>query len=202
MRPHKIRRILLVGVALLCSGGGEGSLLLDLRGQFRQSGRYFELKRTGPTFTIRFLEPLIHRAELPALGVGVAIPAEADSRLAYELTVNGRPVSPVEVGLEFSGDRLLGISLPVLFYDLLGPANILFIMRVAGGAGNQPWQGEDISSQQVSAALIAAGLDKDGTPDTVVIKLAPLHGRARTLTLTIGRLPGAESYKSISVVFR
>jgi hypothetical protein len=177
-------------------------MLLELRSQLRQPERFIELKPMGPVFTIRFLEPLIPRAELPSLGAGTAMAAKAEPRMTYELMVNGQPVRPVEVALQFSNDRLLGISLPVVFYELLGPANILFIMRVAGGAGNQEWRGEDISSQQVNAALLAAGLGKSEPPDVVVIKMVPVHGDAKTLTLTIGRPPGAESYKSISVVFR
>ncbi|MDI1247246.1 MAG: hypothetical protein PSV13_00040 [Lacunisphaera sp.] len=201
MKPHKIRSILM-GMILLCASGSEGGMLLDLRNQFRQPEQYFVLKRIGPSFTIRFVEPLIHRAELASLGVGDSIPANAEARMTYDLMVNGRPARPVEVGLQFSGDRLLGISLPVVLYELLGPGNILFIMRVAGGAGNQEWRGEDISTQQVSAALIAAGLGKGGSPEKVVIKMVPVQRDAKTLTLTIERPPGAETYKSISVAYR
>lgn len=193
---------LLMGMALLGFSGCEIGLLLDLRNQLRQPERYFEITRAGSAFVIRFLKPLVSRAELPALGLSGAIPAKAESRLAYELMVNGQPVRPVEVGLQFSGERLLGISLPVVFYELLGPANIFFIMRVAGGGGKQAWRGEDISTQQVGAALLAAGLGKGGTPDTVVIKMVPVQRDAKTLTLTIVRPPGAETYKSISVAFR
>ncbi|MSU47066.1 MAG: hypothetical protein EXS42_08090 [Lacunisphaera sp.] len=193
---------MLLGVAMLLISGCDVGLLVKLRSQLRQPQQFFEITSHGDTFTVRFLQPVIHRTSLPALGLVDVDSMLSDTRIAYTLQVNGFSGRRVDVALRFSGDCLQSISMPSIIYEILGRANIHAIMRLAGGANLPEGSLESIPMDRIREALKEEGAGCDPQADSVSIKLAPTMAHTRALVIIIKRRALGENYETINVVFR
>ncbi len=186
---------------LLLSGCDVG-LLGKIRSQLRQPAEFFELAGKEDGFTVRFLAPVIPRASLPALGFGAVAAGRGDVKIPYALSVNGAGEHPVAVVFCFAGDYLQSVTLPVIFYELLGAENSTAILRLMGGASLSDWKMVPISPAKVQAVLAAAGLAYDPQAESVVVRLWSTAPDVRSLVVALKHDAPAANYKTINLSFR
>jgi hypothetical protein len=191
---------LMMSVTLM--SGCSFALWAKIQNQLRNPEHYFLLACDGDRCTWQFLEPIIPRSDLAGLGLPEGDPAESAFRATYILQVNDMDIRPVTVGLRFSQDRLQSISIPAIFYSLLGRENIFAMLRVSGGAKLAEGDIESISIQKVMAALEKEGIAIGPMVDRIKIKLVPTAARSRSLMVVLARTTPAENYKSISLLFK
>ena len=192
---------LLFALLLLLSGCDFG-LLGKIRSQLRQPWQFFSITSQENGCTVQFLEPVIHRTSLHSLGFGNIDSRGGEVRIPYTLRVNGSSERPVEVIIHFAGDYLQSVTLPVVFHELLGRANIEAIMRLTGGETLSAWKMDPISPAKVRAVLAAEGVTYDPQAESVVVKLLPTSPEVRSLVLSIKHDAPAADYKVINLSFR
>ena len=193
---------LMLAAVILPLTGCDFPLAGKFRSQLQQPEHFFHFTRGADGCTLRFLEPMIPRASLPALGIGGINAGPGDASVPYGLSVNDASERAAKVTFRFAGDSLESVILPPLLFELLGPANLEGILRVAGGADMTGWKMNPITPVKVQAVLSAAGFTYDPQAESVVVKLRSTAPDARSLVVTLKHAAPAADYKDINLSFR
>ena len=177
-------------------------LISVLREQLAEPERFFAVTCEGSACCLRFREPVIERKDLAGLGLPDGNAADNHVRITYLLQLNDAGPRPVEVELQFSHERLAALSIPAIFYEVLGPRNIMVILRAAGGF-RLPENGLDpITPGAVHAAFSGAETKFDLSSPLVVMKLISTVASTRSLALQLSRRVGDENFRTIKVSFK
>jgi len=186
-------------LATILLAGCDIGLVARLREQLAEPERFFEVTRDGTLCRLSFREPVIERKYFAGLGLPDGKTADNQARATYLLQLNDAGPRPVEVVFQFSQGRLTVVSMPAIFYEVLGPRNIMLILRIAGGHGLTGKGFDPITPGAVYAAFSQTQTKFDLSSRLVVIKLISTVPDTRSLALQLSRRVGEEIFRTINV---